>query len=172
MNAEEKPALRQAPDSAGWGEELFDRPGHLIRRCYQITMALHAEVMKDLGVTQLQYVVLRTIRHHPGESQRRLGELAGLDRTTVGWVVVNLENKGLLRRHADGADRRHKPLALSPLGERKLAEMEPRVHALQQHLLAPLDDDEKFALVQSLQKIVMAYNDYSRAPLRADTGAK
>ena len=162
--------MQEPPDTTGWGEELFDRPGHLVRRCYQITMAMHAELMKDLGVTQLQYVVLRTIRHHPGESQRRLGELAGLDRTTVGWVVGNLENKGLLRRRTDGADRRNKQFELTRLGERKLAEMEPRVHELQQHLLAPLDEDEKSALVQSLQKIVMAYNDYSRAPLRTDGG--
>lgn len=114
--------------------------------------------MKDLGVTQLQYVMLRTIRHHPGESQRRLGELAGLDRTAVGWVVANLEKKGMLRRRPTAPTGRQKPFELTRLGERKLAEMEPRVHALQQHLLAPLDDeDENDSLVQSLQKIVMAY---------------
>jgi len=152
----------------GWEDELSDRPGHLIRRCYQITMALHALQAQDIGVTQLQYVMLRTIQHHPGLSQRRLGEVAGLDRTTVGWVVTTLEGKGLLCRNDDPADRRHRPLQLTPDGLRKLAEMEPRVHAIQQQLLEPLDEDEKFAFIASLKKIVTAYNEYSRAPLRGN----
>lgn len=170
--SEQKASDEEFGAIGGWEDELFDRPGHLIRRCYQITMALHALQAQDIGVTQLQYVLLRSIQHHPGLSQRRLGEVAGLDRTTVGWVVTTLEGRGLLCRRDDPSDRRHRPLELTPSGLQKLAEMEPRVHAIQKQLLEPLDEREKSAFIASLQKIVTTYNQHSRAPLRGNESSE
>src|SRR5665213_1606334 len=47
--------------------ELYNRPDHLIRRASQIAMALFIEEVQGVGVTQLQYVMLRAIRHHPND---------------------------------------------------------------------------------------------------------
>lgn len=149
-----------------WTDELFTRPGHLIRRCYQILMALSASSTKDQGVTQLQYAVLRTIKNQPTESKRRLGEVAGLDRTTIGWVIESLEKKGLIACTAESKHKRIKYFQLSPLGAKTLAVMDPRLDAMQDLLLDPLDPEERIAFVRSMQKIVTAYNEYSRAPLR------
>ena len=161
-------ARRRDPAFAETDSELFERPGHLIRRCYQIIVALYLKEVEDVGLTQLQYLVLRMIKRHPRQSQRWLGESAGLDRTTVGWIVANLAAKGLLRRDTDAADRRHKRLEITPKGLEKLELVEPGVKRVQRRIVAPLEPEERKNFVLYLQKIVNEYNAYSRAPLRID----
>ena len=151
-----------------WSGELYNKPGHLIRRCYQIVIALYIEEARGLGLTQLQYVTLRVISHYPGESQRGLGALAAVDRTTIGWVITTLEQKGFLRREADSRDRRQQCLKLTPLGQRKLKNVDARMQRLQARILQPLAPAERQTFIGYLQKIVLAHNEYSRAPLRAN----
>jgi len=132
-------------------------------------MALYIEETHGLGVTQLQYVILRAIHHYPGCSQRRLSELAAVDRTTVGWVVSNLERKGLVRRIAAPGDRRLKHLALTDLGLGKLKTVNSCTPRIQKRILKPLTVSERKAFMRYLRKIVLANNAYSRAPLRPIT---
>jgi len=147
-----------------WSKELYNKPGHLIRRCYQIVMALYIEEASGIGLTQLQYVVLRVINQYPGESQRRLGELAAVDRTTVGWVVNSLEEKKLIVRKSDAKDRRLLLLKLTPLGHQKLKAVDSRMQQLQARILEPLAPSERLQFVEHLRTIVLANNRYSRAP--------
>lgn len=151
-------------DFDSWSSELYNRPGHLIRRCYQIVMALYIEEAQGIGLTQLQYVVLRVINQYPGESQRRLGELAAVDRTTVGLVVNGLEAKRLIVRKCADNDRRLLQLELTRLGHQKLEAVDSRMQRLQARILAPLTESERSTFIQQLRKIVLANNHYSRAP--------
>jgi DNA-binding MarR family transcriptional regulator len=150
--------------------ELYNRPGHLIRRAYQIAMALFIEEVQGVGVTQLQYVMLRAIRHHPDESHRRLSELTAIDRTTVGWIVTSLEEKGLLVVRANPNDRRRRRLELTPLGIRKLRAINARMPRHQARILEPLNVAERKQFMHCLRKVVLSNNRYSRAPLRPVPG--
>lgn len=152
-----------------WTGELSKRPGHLIRRCHQIQMALYARATGSLGVTPLQYAVLRTISQHPRRSKRRLGEMAGLDRTTVSWIIVNLQNKELIAPTADSLHSRIRYFELTPLGSEMLAKLDPPLNAMQDLILEPLSPAERRAFLKSMQKIVAAYNHLSRAPMRGDS---
>ncbi len=153
-----------------WTGELSNRPGHLIRRCYQILMALYAGESDSLGVTPLQYAVLRTINHQPRRSKRRLGEIAGLDRTTVSWMIASLESKGLIRPTEDSVALRIKYFELTPQGRKMLNVMDPKLNAMQDLILEPLSESEKRAFLNSMRKIVATYNHLSRAPLHEDGG--
>lgn len=146
--------------------ELYNRPGHLIRRAYQIAMALFIEEVQGVGVTQLQYVMLRAIRHHPSASHRRLSELTAVDRTTVGWIVTSLEEKGLVMVKANPNDQRRRRLELTPLGIRKLKAINARMPNHQARILEPLDARERKQFMHCLRKVVLSNNRYSRAPLR------
>jgi len=151
-----------------WTGELSNRPGHLIRRCYQILTALYARETDSLGVTPLQYAVMRTINHQPRRSKRRLGEIAGLDRTTVAWIMSSLEKKGLIRPTADSAGKRIRYFELTPQGSEMLTVMDPRLNAMQDLILEPLLPSERKTFLKSMQRIVTAYNHLSRAPLLDD----
>jgi DNA-binding MarR family transcriptional regulator len=149
-----------------WVGELYNRPGHLLRRAHQIAMALYIEEAQGFGVTQLQYVMLRAIHHYPGQSHRRLSVLTAVDRTTVGWVVASLEAKQLVVRVSDPSDRRVKRLELTALGLGRLKKINARMPRLQQRILEPLTETERRSFMHCLRKIVLTNNRFSRAPLR------
>src|SRR5437762_2411269 len=86
-------------------DELYRRPGFLIRRAQQIAVSLFLEESGALGITNTQYGILMVLKHRPGTDQISLAKLLGLDRSTTGMVVDKLVQTGLANRRV-GSDRR------------------------------------------------------------------
>jgi MarR family transcriptional regulator, lower aerobic nicotinate degradation pathway regulator len=146
--------------------DVQDRPGHLIRRCQQIAVALFLEHCAPFVLTPPQYAVLRTIDAEPGIDQMTLGGLTALDRSSTARLCAALEGRGLLRRTPDPKDRRALRLRLTSAGEALLARAEPAVAQVQEELLAPLSPAARTAFLAALRTLAEAHNDHSRAPLR------
>lgn len=144
--------------------DLQDQPGHLIRRCQQIAVALFLDRCAPFDLTPLQYAVLGTIAAEPGVDQMTLGGLAALDRSSAARLCVALEARGLLRRAPDPADRRALRLSLTPEGEKLLARAEPAVAAVQETLLAPLPAPLRAAFLTAVRTLTAAHNAQSRVP--------
>ena len=87
-------------------EELYRRPGFMIRRVHQVAVALFIEETGKLGVTNTQYGILFVLKHRPGIDQISVANLLGLDRSTTGMVVKKLEQDGLVVRSVGAYDRR------------------------------------------------------------------
>ncbi|CVI64033.1 MarR family transcriptional regulator (plasmid) [Agrobacterium leguminum] len=151
-----------------FGVDLYETPGHLIRRLQQaavsIFMAETAAVGLDL--TPPQFGALTMAKHHPGIDQVTLAGLIAYDKVTIGDVVSRLVSKGLLRRSISKTDRRSKALYLTEEGEEYLARLVPRVQRVQEQILAPLNELEQQAFLLLLRKVTEGVNDRSRAPLR------
>jgi DNA-binding MarR family transcriptional regulator len=145
---------------------VYEKPGHLIRRLQQISLALFMEETKDFEITPVQYSALVAIEINPGLDQTALCNLIAIDRSTVGDVVTRLERKRLIRRTAGEEDRRTKALFITPAGKKMIAEIEPFVEATQTRILEPLTTGERAALMRMLKKLVHLNNEHSRAPLR------
>jgi len=77
---------------------LYGAPGHLIRRCQQIAVAIFMEETREFDLTPVQYAALVVVRAQPGVDQTRLVNLIALDRSTIGNVVTRLEAKKLIVR--------------------------------------------------------------------------
>src|SRR5215472_1533899 len=60
-------------------EELYRRPGFMIRRMHQIAVSLFVEETGKLGVTNRQYGILFVLEHRPGIDQISVANLLGLD---------------------------------------------------------------------------------------------
>ena len=58
--------------------DLYDKPGHLIRRAQQIAVAIFSEECGALDITPAQYEILLAIRSQPGTDATRLSELVAL----------------------------------------------------------------------------------------------
>src|SRR6185295_11754206 len=97
-------------------EDIYDQPGHMIRRAYQMVMAVFAEEAKGSGITPVQFSALIVIREQPGIDATRVAELIYFDRATIGSVLERLEAKGLVLREAGKRDRRTKRLFITPKG--------------------------------------------------------
>ncbi|MDJ0978162.1 MAG: MarR family transcriptional regulator [Erythrobacter sp.] len=143
-------------------EQLYQRPGFLIRRAHQISVALFQQEAAELGGTTTQFGALYIIHHHPGIDQIGLASLGGFDRSTTAMVVRKLEEDGALIRTADPEDRRRKTLRLTKKGEDLLDSMyEPAAQA-QQRSLEIFTQREAERFLQLLDKFVSAHNDAVR----------
>ena len=148
------------------GSDLYGMPGHLIRRCQQIAVALFVEETQRFAITPVQYAALVSVRENPGIDQARLVGNIAVDRSSAGDVVERLEQKRWLRRQPDRKDRRKNRLHLTASGEALLKKIEPAIHRAQERMLAPLIPEESRQFMSMLERIVEFNNNLSRAPLR------
>lgn len=147
-------------------DDLRDAPGHLMRRCQQIAVSVFLDECRDYDLTPLQFAVLIGLIKGGPEDQVTLGGTLALDRTTIGVVVKNLEERGLVSRRVSDRDRRSKPVSITDAGIRLINEVLPAAEAAQERMLSPLTPAERRKFVDLLQKMADGNNSESRAPMR------
>lgn len=149
--------------------EMFEKPGHLIRRLHQISTAVFIQQAKAYHLTAVQYASLLSVEAYPGIDQAALGRLVALDRTTVSVVVRRLVEKRLLdRKRANG---RKLALSLTGTGRAAVDAMRARIGVVDDILLSPLSAGERAIFMQLLAKLVDINNSLSRAPHTAASPA-
>jgi len=148
--------------------DIHTMPGHLIRRLNQISVALFAEHMSRAGltITPVQFAALAAVDAHPGTDQATVAGLVAYDRATLGKVIDKLEERGLMRRATSPTDRRAKALDLTDAGRALLATARPLVLQVQPDILAALTEDETAQFMALIEKMTLAGNAVSRAPLK------
>jgi DNA-binding MarR family transcriptional regulator len=148
-------------------DDLYTKPGHLIRRMQQIAVAIFMEECTDFDLTPVQYAAMIAIREHPGIDATRLSALVAFDRSTLGSVIGRLETKEFILRRPSQDDSRVKLLYLTPRGKKTLAAAAVAVERAQQRILEPLGPADRRKLMQLLAELVHLNNGTSRAPQRA-----
>src|SRR5499425_3558488 len=114
--------------------EVYDEPGHLIRRAQQIAVSMFHSTMGH-GVTPIQYCVLRVLQSHPGIDQVTLAKFCALDTSTAADLAVRLEERGLVRRMMPMKSKRFRLLHLTAEGTEVLRKLVPRSAVLASRLL-------------------------------------
>jgi DNA-binding MarR family transcriptional regulator len=147
-------------------DDLYAKPGHLIRRAHQIVVGMFMEECATFDITPVQYACLVAARENPGLDATRLSYLIAFDRSTLGKVLDRLTDKGLIRRASGAHDRRMKTVELTREGARLIAAVEPAVRRAQDRFLSRLPGDERRTFMSTLTRLVELNNEYSRAPLR------
>ena len=155
---------KRAPDSQGSMHDLYEHPGHLLRRAQQISVSIFYDEMGS-ELTPVQYAILSRLAEHPGIDQVSLAGLAAVDTSTGATVCARLEEKGLLERKVIPHNRRQRALTITAEGARLLDGLEPGAQRLRQRLLEPLSAEEQAQFMALLAKLVNENNDQSRAPL-------
>jgi MarR family transcriptional regulator, lower aerobic nicotinate degradation pathway regulator len=148
------------------GPIFSDLPGHLLRRCHQISVALFLDECRDFDITPLQFSVLSTLIVYGPNDQASIGGLAALDRTTVAVVLRNLEGRQLVRRTQSQKDKRAKITSITERGRRLIADVTPLVVRVQTRCVDPLEPEETAELTRLLAKMAKANNSHSRAPMQ------
>ena len=154
----------KARDNRGSMLDLYEHPGHLLRRAQQISVSLFYDEMGD-ELTPVQYAILSRLAEHPGIDQVSLAGLAAIDTSTGATVCARLEEKGLLERKVLPHNRRQRALTITVAGTRLLQGLAPGAQRLRDRLLAPLDAQEREQFMALLGKLVRENNEQSRAPL-------
>ena len=132
-------------------QDMYRRPGFLLKRCHQVAMAIFLDECREYNVTQSQYGCLRALQEFPGSDQITLGRLVGLDRSTAGLVVKTLDDRGLIERVVNRADKRRMRLKVSADGERLLRDIAPAATRAQARVLAGLPRESRAIFLKLLE---------------------
>jgi DNA-binding MarR family transcriptional regulator len=149
--------------------DLYEEPGHLIRRAHQIAVAMFHEKL-GREVTPVQYAVLRMLYECPGLDQVTLAQRVALDTSTTAEMAARMEAKGWIVREV--LPRRQRRLLLTPAGEELLHKFIPAVKQLRAGLFDGMGEEDAEDMIRLLRKFVHLNNEQSRAPLRVNDESK
>jgi len=150
--------------------ELWDRPGYLVRRLHQIHVAMFLEECSEDNITPIQYGLLSILASRPAMDQITLATELGIDRTNVADVLSRLEKRGLVARGHDDTDYRVRLAALTGKGRALVMRNNQAMKRAQTRLLAPLPEASREAFVRLLRDLVDANDGHSRAPTKQRAG--
>ena len=134
--------------------DLYAQPGHLVRRCQQLAVAIWMEETTEFDITPVQYAALAAIDAHPGVDATRLSNLIGFDRSTLGDVLDRIQGRGWVKRRAVRTDRRKKTLWLTDEGKNIFQRVTPSMYRVQEKLMAPLSAKDGALFVELASRLV------------------
>lgn len=139
--------------------EIYEEPGHLIRRAQQIAVSKFHEV-HGRHVTPIQYAILRTLYETPGIDQVTLAQLIALDTSSTADIAARLEAKGWILREV--LPRRQRRLSLTPAGEEVLLELKPGIDIHYRSMMSSLEPAEQKEFMRLLRKFVHLHDSQGR----------
>ncbi len=119
----------------------------------QIELAVRShldDLLRPDGLTALQYTALTVLERHPDMSVAQLARHSFVTAQSMADMVGTLEERGLIERHRDPADRRRLAIALSPAGQDLLERYRDRVAALESRMLHGMTRPQVAALRRNL----------------------
>jgi MarR family transcriptional regulator, lower aerobic nicotinate degradation pathway regulator len=145
--------------------ELYNRPGFLLRRANQICVSIFLEEAADLGITTTQFGAMMVLSSRNDLDQIGLAKLLGIDRSTAALVVGKLEKSGYLARGRDSADLRRHVLLLTREGHDLLDALVVPAERARRREMAAFTEIEAQTFVLLLKKFVDTFNTQIRTPI-------
>ncbi|MGD0604545.1 MAG: MarR family winged helix-turn-helix transcriptional regulator [Streptosporangiaceae bacterium] len=128
---------------------LLDHLARVGRRAAEASMA-------PGGLRPRHLVALNLLSEHGAASQQGLVEALSLDPSNVVGLLNELEERGLITRRRDPADRRRHIVELSAGGQNELCLAQARLSRVEDDLLGALSRDERATLYRLLARAVDA----------------
>jgi DNA-binding MarR family transcriptional regulator len=135
---------------------LTKLPSWLSAQVAQQGARLVNEALGEAGMRRHHFAVLTALAEAGATSQAELGRRLWIDRSDLHAVLNELEDRGFAARVQDTRDRRRNLVELTPAGTEALRDLDARVNAAQEALLAPLSAGERRQLVKLLTRLVTA----------------
>jgi DNA-binding MarR family transcriptional regulator len=146
---EHVPLVDRAP------ERMRERPTWLISRAYARANGLLQEgfARDGGGLRGYHYRLLAALDEWGPASQAALGRGTGIDRSDVTAALVDLEERGLVRRDVNQEDRRRNIVSITAAGTSRLEALDSVLDGIQERLLAPLSEDERRQFLALMRRI-------------------
>ena len=143
--------------------ELICSTAHLLKRLGMEIKEAYREAFEAAGASPFHYSVLAVLEESPRETQATIADSLGYDRSWLVGLLDELEEKGLIERRRDAADRRRHVVTLLPAGKQQLAELRSISKGVEDQFLAPLEPEQRASLHELLLQLT-AHHDPRYAP--------
>ncbi|HTK49251.1 MAG TPA: MarR family transcriptional regulator [Gemmatimonadaceae bacterium] len=127
--------------------------GFLLQRAHRRLRLAHGEALRHLDLGIAHIAVMGLLAERGDLSQRQLIELMDADKSTMVYLIDQLEKQALAERRDDPQDRRAYAVHLTQLGRQRLAEAGEIVRRVEDRMLAPLSSSERKTLDDLLSRI-------------------
>ena len=124
-------------------EELVASTSFLLKRLGFAAKDKAMGAYEGAGLHPYHHAVLAVLDEGSRETQGAIADALGYDRGQLVGLLDELEERGLVERRRDPADRRRHTVRLTPNGKRALAKLRALAQKLEDELLAPLDERER-----------------------------
>jgi DNA-binding MarR family transcriptional regulator len=120
------------------------------------SIELHSRaLLKRIGLTSPQLIVLREIEKRTETSAGELAKAVSLGQATLTGILERLENRNLIARRRSDRDRRKVWLQATPTGRELLTHTPPLMQESFVEALEELEDWEKSMILASLQRLAV-----------------
>jgi DNA-binding MarR family transcriptional regulator len=132
------------PDGTSSAATGSARPSllYMAKRLELVVRAKLEEILKDEGITALQFTALTVLDHHDGLSPAQLARDSFVTPQSTADLVANLERRSLVRRERNSANRRELVVSLTASGRRLLLRHAAEVAALEERMTSALGSDD------------------------------
>jgi DNA-binding MarR family transcriptional regulator len=156
--------MSDAEGPPGREPRFIPRLTYVTRHLNQAVRAAMDDALRPAGLSVPAFGVLRTLAADPSLSNAELARRTAVSSATMISTVRGLERRGYVTRTHDPRLGRIVQLSLTPAGRELLAQVEERVVAAEDELLAPLAPDERDALLRTLWRIAGVRGDVVPLP--------
>ncbi|HLX20689.1 MAG TPA: MarR family transcriptional regulator [Gaiellaceae bacterium] len=115
------------------------------------------DAFEATGLGIYHYAVLLALDEDSHETQGAIADALGYDRGQMVGILDDLEEKGLVERQRDPADRRRQLVSATPAGRQELKRLRALNAQLDEELFAPLSDDARKQLYELLLPLAEAH---------------
>jgi len=135
-----------SPPTARLPEELVSSTAFLLKRLGFAAKDQAMKAYEETGLHPYHHAVLAVLDEGSRETQGAIADALGYDRGQLVGLLDELEERGLVERKRDPADRRRHIVRMTPNGKRALVKLRALAARLEDDLLVPLDTDERAQL--------------------------
>ncbi|NNH68475.1 MarR family transcriptional regulator [Nocardia uniformis] len=125
----------------------------------RILMQAELPVLERNGLTMWGYSVLLGLGDEPVYTQAALAKKIHADKTRIIGVLDELQQRGLILRDPDPADRRARLISLTPAGRTVRDRTQREIQEQEDQLLSQLPTADRKAFLRSLQRLSEAVAD-------------
>jgi DNA-binding MarR family transcriptional regulator len=152
-------------------EELVGSSTFLLKRLGFTAREQAIEAYARSGLHPYHHAVLALLDEGSRETQGAIADALGYDRGQLVGLLDELEQRGLIARRRDPADRRRHTVHLTPSGKATLADLRSLASGIEDDFLAPLDDTQRAQLHAILLRLAGRHVARSAAPAPLPDGA-
>jgi DNA-binding MarR family transcriptional regulator len=109
------------------------------------------------NISMWGYVVLTALAEQPVRTQAALAQAISADKSRIIGVLDDLQQRELIKRQPDAADRRVHLLSLTPAGARLRRSVEAAIRRSEEEVLATLPAGDREAFLRSLKSLYKRY---------------